>query len=251
MERLDGKRIIITGGASGMGNSLVEGFPQLGAKVVFFDINDEAGLAAEKATGAKYIHVDVSNEESVREGVKQAAEYLGGIDVLVHAAGISSHRPAESITLADWNKIMSINATGTFLTNMAVFPYMKEKGGCILNFTSASAYINGLLQSDYAASKGAVTAWSRNVAKEWMPYYIRVNLIAPCIWTPMYDLSRSQMAPEQVAAMDKALAGMCLGGKLGDPKTDFLPVMAFLASDSSKYITGQTVSIDGGIMMVR
>ncbi len=251
MERLDGKKIIITGGASGMGQSMVEGFPELGANIVFFDINDEAGEATAAKTGTKYIHVDVSDEESVRNGIKEAVEYLGGVDVLIHAAGIAPHCPAENITTDAWTKTLSVNATGTFLTNQIVMPYMKEKGGHIINFTSASAFIVSPGQGHYAASKGAVNAWTRTVAKEWMPYYIRVNMIAPCIWTPMYDQMRAMLPKEQVEAIDRSMIGMCLGNKLGDPKTDFLPVMAFMASDSSKFITGQTISVDGGVMMVR
>ena len=251
MNRLDGKRIIITGGSSGMGRTMVEGFPSLGAKVVFFDVNDTDGEKIAQTTGAKYIHVDVSDPQAVTGGVKEATEYLGGIDVLIHAAGIAPVCPVENLTLEEWDKVFKINAGGTFLINQAMLPYMKENGGHIINFTSASAFIGDVGQSHYSASKGAVTAWSRSLAKEWMPYNIRVNMIAPCIWTPMYDQMRSMLTPEQVAAMDQSLQGICLGGKLGDPVKDFLPVMAFMAGDGSSYITGQVISIDGGVMMVR
>lgn len=252
MERLDGKRIIVTGGTSGMGQMVVEGYAGLGAKVVFFGRNIEAGKAIEEKCGAKFIKCEVQYENEVNEGVKEAVDYLGGIDVLVHAAGVDQHCNAEDTTLDTWNRIFDINSTGTFLINKAVFPYMKEAGGGhILNFTSASAYIGGLSQAAYAASKGAVISWSRNIAKEWMKYNIRVNLIAPTIWTPMYEKTRQALPEAVVKAMDANLAQMCLGGKLGDPETDYLPVMAFLASDGSKYITGQTISIDGGILMVR
>lgn len=128
---------------------------------------------------------------------------------------------------------------------------MKEHGGHIINFTSASAFINSPGQAHYGASKGAVNVWSRTIAFEWMKYNIRVNMIAPCIKTPMYEQMRAMMTPEQLAAHDASLANLCLGGQLGDMETDFIPVMAFMASDSSKFITGQTISIDGGIMMVR
>lgn len=252
MERLDGKRIVITGGTSGMGQMCVEGYTSLRADVVFFGRNREKGAEVEKSTGARFICCEVQCEDQVNAGIKEAFEHLGSIDVLVHAAGADQHANAEDITLETWEKVFSINSTGTFLINKAVFPYMKEAGGGhILNFTSASAYTGGLSQAAYAASKGAVVSWSRNIAKEWMKYNIRVNLIAPCIWTPMYDLSRKTLPEAVVKAMDENLKQICLGGKLGDPATDFLPVMAFLASDGAKYITGQTISIDGGILMVR
>ncbi len=251
MERLDGKKILITGGTSGMGQAMVEGFSKLGANLVFWGRNTKAGTEISEATGARFIQVEISDETQVNAATKETAEFLGGIDVLIHAAAIDSHCPAEMITCEEWKRLFDVNAAGTFYVNKAVFPYMKEKGGNIINFTSASAYIGGLNQAHYAATKGAVTALTRSLSKEWMRYRIRVNAIAPCIWTPMYEKSRAALGPEQVAAMDAALANTCLGGKLGDPETDFLPVMAFMASDSSQFMTGQTISIDGGIMMVR
>ncbi len=251
MERLDGKRIIVTGGANGMGQITVEGFVELGAKIVFFDILDEKAAEVAEKTGAKYIHVNVADEEEVKKGIAEAAEYLGGIDVLVHAAGIGPHCPAELITFEDFKKVFAVNVDGTFLTNEAVFPYMKENGGNIINFTSASAYICSPGQAHYGASKGAVTAWTRTLAKDWMKYNIRVNMIAPCIKTPMYEQMRAMMTPEQLAIHDATMKELCIGGEMGDPIKDFLPVMAFAASDSSRFMTGQTLSVDGGIMMVR
>lgn len=251
MERLDGKRIVVTGGTSGMGEGIVRAFPALGANVVFWGRNEQAGQKIEDETGAVFVKVEISEEESVKRAMEKSAELLGGVDVLIHAAGVDSNQPAEKIDLAAWKKVIDTNATGTFLVNEAVFPYMKEHGGNIINFTSASAFILSPGQANYAASKGAVNSWSRTIAKEWMVYNIRVNLIAPCIKTPMYEKMCAMMSPEQLAAHHASLAGLCLGGQLGDMETDFIPVMAFMASDSSKFITGQTISIDGGIMMVR
>lgn len=251
MERLDGKKIIITGGTSGMGEGVVRAFPALGAKVVFWGRNTAAGEKIAQETGATFVKADVADKASVDEAMKKSVELLGGVDVLIHAAGVGPHCPAEKISLDDWNNTISINATGTFLTNEAVFPYMKENGGNILNFTSASAFINSPGQAHYAASKGAVNCWSRTIAKEWMQYNIRVNMIAPCIATPMYAQMRTMMTPEQLAAHDADMANLCIGGKMGDMERDFVPVMAFMASDGSRFMTGQTISVDGGIMMVR
>ena len=251
MERLDGKRIVVTGGTSGMGEGVVRAFPALGAKVVFWGRNETAGQKIQEETGAHFMKVNVSDEEQVRVAMKEANDFLGGIDVLIHAAGIGPHCPAENITFESFKQVFDTNVNGTFLTNEAVFPYMKEKGGNILNFTSASAFINSPGQAHYGASKGAVNVWSRTIAFEWMKYNIRVNMIAPCIKTPMYMQMRQMMTPEQLAAHDAQMAHLCLGGQMGDMETDFVPVMAFMASDSSKFITGQTISVDGGIMMVR
>ncbi len=251
MERLDGKRIIVTGGTSGMGEGIVRAFPGLGAKVVFWGRNEKAGAKIAEETGALFVKAEVSDKASVDEAMKRSVELLGGVDVLIHAAGIGPHCPAEKIDFESWKAVFDTNATGTFLTNEAVFLYMKESGGHIINFTSASAFINSPGQAHYGASKGAVNVWSRTIAFEWMKYNIRVNMIAPCIKTPMYEQMRAMMTPEQLAAHDASLANLCLGGQMGDMETDFIPVMAFMASDSSKFITGQTISVDGGIMMVR
>ena len=137
MERLDGKRIIITGGANGMGRTTVENFPSLGAKVAFFDVNDADGEEVAKISGAKYIHVDVSNEESVQNGFKEAVEWLGGLDVVIHCAAIAPATPIEYCDFATWKKLFAINADGTYLVDMEAFKYMKDQGyGNIINFTT-------------------------------------------------------------------------------------------------------------------
>ena len=137
MERLDGKRIIVTGGTSGMGEGIVRAFPSLGAKVVFWGRNEEAGKKIEAETGAIFVKADVADKAVVDEAMAKSVELLGGIDVLIHAAGVAPHCPADMITLDSWKTTLSINATGTFLTNEAVFPYFKETGGNIIKvFTS-------------------------------------------------------------------------------------------------------------------
>lgn len=253
MVDLTGKRIIVTGGASGMGQSIVEAFPRLGAHIVSLDINAEAGEAIAKAAEAEFIPCNVADEDSVKSAIGAAAQRLGGLDVLVHAAGIVMKSPAEEIPLDAWSKIMAINATGTYLTNVAAFPYLKANGGgAVVNFASVAGAMGLPGKAHYAATKGAVLAWSRTLATEWGPYNIRVNAVAPAIWTPMYDYSRSLLTPEELKLEDEAKArAIPLGGKMGNPERDFVPVMAFLCSDDSRFITGQTISIDGGMLMVR
>jgi NAD(P)-dependent dehydrogenase (short-subunit alcohol dehydrogenase family) len=253
MTDLTGKRIIVTGGASGMGQSLIEALPTLGAKVVSLDLDEETGKQIAAAVGAGFVVCNVADEASVKSAVQTAVEKLGGLDVLIHAAGIAPGSPAEDISLESWNKVMSINSTGTFLMNVAVFPYFKANGGgTILNFASAAGVQGYMGKAHYAASKGAVAAWVRSVAGEWGKYNIRVNAIAPAIWTPMYDKTRASMTPEQLAQHDEMMKrAVPLGGKLGDARTDFAPIMAFLCSDDSRFMTGQIFAIDGGTLMLR
>jgi NAD(P)-dependent dehydrogenase (short-subunit alcohol dehydrogenase family) len=147
---------------------------------------------------------------------------------------------------------MAVNAMGTMLVNKAVFPHLKDRGGAILNFASAAGLIGYPGKSAYAASKGAVLSWNRSIAVEWGAHRITVNAIAPAIWTPMYDNTRSTMSPAQLAEHDRQkLKSIPLGGKLGSVEEDFVPVVAFLASEGARFITGQVIAIDGGMTMSR
>ncbi|MDB5971412.1 MAG: family oxidoreductase [Hydrocarboniphaga sp.] len=158
--------------------------------------------------------------------------------------------PAENITEAHWDRMLNINAKGTMFTNQAAFRHLKTKGGHIVNFGSAAGVIGMPGGAAYSASKGAVTSWTRTVAKKWARYNIRVNAVAPGMWTPMYDKHRAQMTPEELKVHDAMLAVMIpLGGKFGNPDTDLAPMLLFLVSDGARFITGQTLAVDGGVLI--
>lgn len=249
---LESRRIIVTGGASGMGAGLVRAFPGLGARVVSLDRDEARGAPMARESNAGFVPVDVSDKASVNRAFHSATAILGGLDVLVHAAGIAPFTPSEDFPVGTWNEVMAVNALGTVLTNQAAFAAMKASGGAILNFASFAGVIGLANKAAYAASKGAVLAWTRTVAHEWGAFNITVNAIAPAIWTPMFDKTRSELSPDALAELDARFArDIPLGGKLGDIDRDFVPAMAFYCSAGARFITGQTISIDGGKLMAR
>jgi NAD(P)-dependent dehydrogenase (short-subunit alcohol dehydrogenase family) len=251
---LTGLRIIITGGSSGMAAGAVEDFAARGAKVVSLDVVDVAGreVAQKAGPNASYLHCDISDAAQVSDAFEQAVAWLGGLDALINAAGISPGAPAEDFTVEAWDEVFAINTRGTFLTNKEAFAYLKESGGRIINFASGAGVAGQLGKAHYSASKGAVLSWNRVIAREWGKYGITVNAVSPGIWTPMYERTRAAMAPEQLVAHDEWMKDtVVLGGKLGDVHQDLLPVLRFLVGPESRFMTGQIFQVDGGMLMVR
>jgi NAD(P)-dependent dehydrogenase (short-subunit alcohol dehydrogenase family) len=245
MTLLAGKRIVVTGGARGIGAATVEAYAEEGAAVVSLDVSHGDG---DGPAGVPAIACDVADPASVESAFGAAVEHLGGLDALANVAGIISQHRAEAVPLDEWHRVMAVNATGTLLTNQAAFPHLREAGGgSIINVGSVAGVRGYPSGGHYAASKGAVLAWTRTVADEWGPLGIRVNAVAPSVWSPMYDEWRAGLTPDALAAHDEfQRISTPIGGKLGDARSDLAPLMVFLASDGSRFITGQTIAADGG-----
>ena len=250
MGQLAGRRIIVTGAAQGIGAAVVKGYVSEGAKVAALDLKFKD---TEDATDGIYRHhVDVSNQESVQSAFKQAVSELGGLDVLVNVAGIERGGPSSDIPDSDWDAVFAVNAKGTRNTNAAAFIYLKDNGGAIINFGSRSGIVGVPQQAAYSASKAAVHAWTRAVSQEWGKYNITVNAIAPAMWTDMYDEFRKRQSKEALAEHDEAMAAQIpIGGKLGNPSEDLLPLMVFLATEGAHFISGQSFPVDGGWLQMR
>jgi NAD(P)-dependent dehydrogenase (short-subunit alcohol dehydrogenase family) len=251
---IEGKRIIVTGGGRGIGAAAVRAFAREGAKVASLDrLEDEGRAVARQASEAgpgsvAFFKADVSDADQVKRAVADSIAYLGGLDAVFNIAGIERASPIETMAADELDQIFDVNVKGVIYMCQAVFPHLRDHGGAIVNFASGAGiapYPNG---AHYSASKGAVISFSRTAAYEWGKYGIRVNSLNPAIWTPMYDEHRSRLSKEELAAHETFMAERIpLGGKLGDPDADLAPVLVFLASDASKFITAQILSVDGGI----
>ena len=256
---LQGKRIIVTGSARGMGAATVRAFVSAGAHVYGMDVADDAGRTVSAEANAKgpgkagYLSVDIADKLSVEAAFAEAVELMGGLDALAHPAAIQRSSDASDVSVEDWDLMFAVNVRGTMLTNQVAHRYMKASGGgSIINFGSISGQRAEPTAAAYSAAKGAVHAWTRTAAGTWGADNIRVNAILPAMATPMYREAMARATAEQVTASYwRNLNSIAMGNEYGDPDRDLGPVMVFLASDASRFITGQLIPVDGGQTNVR
>lgn len=247
---LHGRRILVTGAATGIGAAAVGALTQAGAEVVatYHRTPPPDGLAA------TWLQCDARDPDAVSTTVHGAADHLGGLDVLVNAAGLWQAGIPGYIGADEISFLLDTNVKATILTNQAVYAMMKDqdpKGGKIINFGSSEAAMGSPISAVYAATKGAVQAWTRSAAKAWATDKVTVNALAPAVQTPGAERLREFLGPEAGALIDQQMQMMIpLGGKLGDPARDVGPMLVFLAGSGSDFITGQLLAVDGGLMMV-
>jgi 3-oxoacyl-[acyl-carrier protein] reductase len=245
---LDGKVTIITGASRGIGRSVAIELAKAGAKVVINYAGNEAAAEEVKniivTAGGQAItmQADVSNTEAVDAMIKKTIDVFGRIDILVNNAGITRDNLLMRMKEEDWDAVMNINLKGIFVCTKAVSRIMmKQRYGRIINMTSVVGIMGNIGQSNYAAAKSGVIGFTKSMAKELASRGITVNAIAPgFINTDMTAVLTEQVKEE--------LAGKIPAGRLGNPE-DVAAAVAFLASDSANYITGQTLNVDGGMLM--
>ena len=244
--RLEGKVVLITGGARGQGEAEARLFSNEGAKVVIGDVLDQEGtrVAAEIAEAggdAVYVHLDVTSEGDWRHAIDTAVSSFGKLDVLLNNAGIWRGALVEDETLEQWNSVMDINAKGVFLGTKLAIPEMRKAGaGSIINISSVAGLVGSRTSTSYSASKGAVRLFTKATAVQYAKDGIRANSIHPGpIDTPMGD----QMWPD-VQSRQEAIDRTVLG-RIGTPD-DIAYGALFLASDESSFMTGAELVIDGG-----
>lgn len=252
MSNLTGKVALITGGGQGVGLGLARTFAQAGASLVLTG-RDEAKLSGVvpslEALGAKVAICpgDVRSRADADRAVALAVERFGGLDILVNNAQSSVPGKAlEDIDDATMRLTVESGLYGTLQHMQAAFPHMKARGaGSIINTGSREGIFGGIGFAIYAATKEAIRGLSRTAAREWGKHNIRVNVICPAALSPAAIKYLAEY-PEQAEMYRKEIAL----GRFGDPENDIGPVALFLASDDSRYVTGQTVNVDGGQMML-
>lgn len=243
--RLKEKVAIITGGVQGIGKATVEKFVAEGARVAIWDISIEKGETYAKslvAAGhdAKFYAVNTVSQEAVTAAAATVAEDFGRIDILVNNAGITRDASLQKTTPEQWQQVIDVNLTGVFYCTQAVYPYMKEAGfGRILNASSVVGLRGNFGQSNYVATKAGVIGLTKVWAREFGRRGVTVNAVAPgFIATEMIET-----IPEKVL---EGFRGKSPLNRLGEP-AEVANVYAFLASDEAAFITGTTVSVDGGV----
>ena len=247
MRRFEGKRVIITGGANGIGKATVARFAAEGAAIVLTDVNGSAAEAAARQiageTGAIIypFGADVSVKADDQAAVRFALEKMGGVDVLINNAGVYYEDHFEDITEERWDGIMNVDLKGTFLMTQAVVPHFKEKrSGIIVNMASTNGLAGEIYYSHYNAAKGGVVLLTKTLAIELGPFGIRVNCVCPG-----YIATESTEAMDSDEFVNNYIQNKIPLRRTGKPE-EVAAVIAFLASDDASFVHGDAILIDGG-----
>ncbi|MDP3041742.1 MAG: 3-oxoacyl-[acyl-carrier-protein] reductase [Candidatus Omnitrophota bacterium] len=245
--RLEGKVALITGGARGIGRAIAMTFAREGADIAVADVNLEIAqkTALEiESLGRKALalEMDVTNYDLVEAGINKILDKMGKVDILVNNAGITKDNLLLRMSQADWDAVINVNLKGTFNCIKAVSrPMVKQRSGRIISIASIIGLMGNPGQANYAASKAGIIALTKTVAKELASRNINANAVAPgFIQTEMTAKLSEEIKQKMLEAIPL--------GKLGTPE-DVANVCLFLASQESSYITGQTITIDGGMVM--
>jgi NAD(P)-dependent dehydrogenase (short-subunit alcohol dehydrogenase family) len=258
MKRFKDQVVMITGAANGIGKACAIRFAEEGARISCLDLAEEANqaVAAEcrkQGVEAQAVVCDVTDPSSVKQAVQQTLDRWGQIDILVASAGIYTGSPLEEVSLEQWEKTLKINLTGVFLINQAVVPVLiKQKSGSIINLSSMAGKTSWPASAEYSSSKSGVIGLTRSVAMEMAPYGPTANAVCP--GNTLTDMV--QNVAKKVGKLDgltgeewlEMRAQDCPMKRLAEP-WEIAGVIAFLASKDARYLTGQAIEVDGGLVM--
>ncbi len=246
---LEGRTAIVTGGAQGIGRASVSRFLSEGANVAFFDIDETEGQRAATAADAGdrvlFVHCDLRSEAAVAAAVSRVTERFGGIDVLVNNAGVNAYFDAVEMTSDDWDTVFAIDLKAAWMCAKYTLPALVESGhGSIVNIASIHALMTIAGMFPYAAAKSGLLGLSRSLALEYAHKNVRVNAICPGYVDTrlVQEWVDQQNDPDTIS---RVMASLPLG-RFAQPE-EIASLIAYLASDDASYITGATLSIDGGL----
>jgi len=251
MDRLKGKVAVVTGGGGGIGSATCRRFAEEGAKVAVLDIDLESAQAVAGSipgSDALALRVDITNLENVEQSIEETEQQLGPVDILINNAGWDTFRPFLKTDPTFWRKVIDINLVGVLNMHHVVLPGMAERGyGRVVSVSSDAGRVGSSGESVYAACKAGMIGFARTLAREHARQGITFNVVCPGPTDTALFSSYSEGAgdPEKLRnAMQRAVPM----GRIGTP--DDLPgAIAFLASDDAAYITGQVISVSGGLTM--
>lgn len=241
--RLDGGVALVTGAARGIGKVIAASLIQAGAEVARSDMlayDEWEDLSQVDSQRASQHNVQVCSATSCRGLVEEVGNRYGRLDLLVNNAGMTARGPAETMSEADWQKVIDVNLTGTFLMCQAAFPALRDTKGAVVNLGSTNGYVAVRDSAGYAVSKAGVMQLSRVLALEWASDGVRVNSVAPTI---VPTAMTEDLRADRVYMVDKM--GSIPLGRMAEP-SDVANAITFLLSEGASMITGQTVFVDGG-----
>ncbi len=258
MKRFSNQVVLITGAANGIGKACARRFAQEGANIACLDYAVDANEAVVeecRALGveALALQCDVTDPESIDTAVKAIMQQWGRIDTMITSAGIYTGSPLSEVSLAQFQRTIDINLTGAFLSNKAIAPIMMaQRSGSIINLSSMAGKTSWPASAEYSSSKSGVIGLTRSVAMELAPYGVTVNALCP--GNTLTDMVRN--VAKKVGALDgmtgdewlQLRANDCPMKRLAEP-WEMAGVVAFLASEDSRYLTGQAIEVDGGMVM--
>ncbi len=258
MKRFRDNVVLITGAANGIGEACALRFAEEGANIACVDVAEEANEATasvcrELGVEALALHCDVTDEGCVASAVAATMEEWGRIDTLVVSAGIYTGSPLSNVSREQWQRTIDVNLTGLFLTNQAVAPIlMQQRRGSIINISSMAGKTSWVASAEYSASKSGVIGLTRSVAMELAPYGATANAVCP--GNTLTDMVRG--VAERVGVLEgltgeewlQMRANDCPMKRLAEP-WEMAGVIAFLASADARYLTGQAIEVDGGMIM--
>jgi NAD(P)-dependent dehydrogenase (short-subunit alcohol dehydrogenase family) len=248
MGRFDGKVVLISGAGHGIGRGTARRFAREGATVVVAEIDEAAGQATADSLGelggkGLFVPTDVTKKEQCTGAVARTVEEFGRLDVLVNnASRLSPNILLEQKTDDMLEDVLHATIWATWWFSHAAFPVMRDAGGGrIINYYSIDAEAGAWLHADYNIGKDAVKGFTRSAAAEWARFNILVNALAPAAAGMVFEQLK-----ESIPGFEQIASGMNPMGRVGDPEEDIAPVVLFLASDDARYITGETIHVDGG-----